>query len=101
VERSAGSGPPLAALIAGIVAVGFGFGIYYVLPLSLLSLNLRLFFNLFLAVLLGLMAGLVALAMNLESIVEQVLSVLLLAWWEAEAVVNLSLANLAAHRSRN
>lgn len=101
VERSAGSSPPIAALIAGIVAVGFGFGIYYVLPLSLLSLNLRLFFNLFLAVLLGLMAGLVALAMNLEAVVEQVVSVLLLSWWEAEAVVNLALANLAAHRTRN
>ena len=51
LERSAdsnGLGTPF--IIVGVGAFVFGFAIYYLVPLALLSLNLALFFNLFLAV---------------------------------------------------
>ena len=44
-------------LVAGILLAGFGFGIYYVMPLSLLSLNLALLLNLFVLQLVGMLLG--------------------------------------------
>ena len=71
VER-AGSGAVQWPLVAvGLVTFSFGLGIYVVLPLSLLSLNLTLFFNLFLAILVGLIGGLVVLALNAELLVRK------------------------------
>lgn len=49
----------------------FGFAIYYLIPLSLLSLNLSLFFNIFFLILLGMLFGLVVLALNMEILLEK------------------------------
>ena len=88
-----------------ILAVGgslsvFGFLVYYLLPLALLSLDLRLFFLLFVALLLGMLVGLVLLASNLTGIVEYFVGSIFLCW--ARPVLRtLSLKNLIAHRKRN
>ena len=42
-----------AWLVVGLGLAVFGFMIYYLLPLSLLSFNLALFFNIFFGILLG------------------------------------------------
>jgi hypothetical protein len=58
-----------------VVAVGtglalFGFAIYYLIPLSLLSLNLQLFINVFFWILMSALIGMVMIAMNVEILVE-------------------------------
>ncbi len=48
----------------------FGFLIYYLLPLALLSLNLQLFITIFFWILIGTFVGLVMLALNVEILLE-------------------------------
>jgi ABC-type antimicrobial peptide transport system permease subunit len=88
-----------------ILAVGgslsvFGFLVYYLLPLALLSLDLRLFFLLFVALLLGMLVGLVLLASNLQGFVEYAVGHLFL-FWTKKVLKQLALKNLIAHRKRN
>jgi hypothetical protein len=88
-----------------ILAVGgslslFGFLVYYLLPLALLSLDLRLFFLLFVALLLGMLVGLVLLASNLQGFVEYIVGNIFL-FWATPVLRTLSLKNLIAHRKRN
>jgi antibiotic biosynthesis monooxygenase (ABM) superfamily enzyme len=79
----------------------FGFCIYYLLPLSLLSLNLELLVNLFVALLFGMLLGMVLLSLNLVTILQSALVVVLVQWWEADIVGQLVRKNLAAHRERH
>ena len=51
-------------ILFGVVAVIFGIGIYYFLPLSILSMNLALLFNLFFAILVGMLVGFILIAIN-------------------------------------
>jgi hypothetical protein len=51
-------------LIFGIITFLYGFGIYYLLPLSLLSLKLSLILQVFFFILMGLLLGLTLLASN-------------------------------------
>ena len=88
-----------------ILAVGgslsiFGFLVYYLLPLALLSLDLRLFFLLFVCLLLGMLVGLVLLASNLQGMVEYVIGQVFL-FWARPVLKKLALKNLIAHRKRN
>ncbi len=48
----------------------FGFLVYYLLPLALLSMNLQLFITIFFWILIGTFIGLVMMALNVEIIVE-------------------------------
>ena len=54
----------IIGIIFGIVAVVFGIGIYYFLPLSILSMNLALLFNLFFGILVGMLVGFILIAIN-------------------------------------
>jgi hypothetical protein len=88
-----------------ILAVGgslsvLGFLVYYLLPLALLSLDLRLFFLLFVALLLGMLVGLVLLASNLQGLIEQGVGFVFLCWTK-KVLRTLALKNLIAHRKRN
>ena len=78
----------------------FGFLVYYLLPLALLSLDLRLFFLLFVCLLLGMLVGLVLLASNLQGMVEYVIGQVFL-FWARPVLKKLALKNLIAHRKRN
>ena len=51
-------------ILFGVVAVIFGIGIYYFLPLSILSMNLALLFNLFFGILVGMLVGFILIAIN-------------------------------------
>lgn len=99
-QRQSGRVSGTAIVVAACAAV-FGFGIYYLLPLALLSFNLSLILTFFLCVIIGMLAGLVILALNFELLMLRLLSTLLL-WWERPAVRRLLWSNLsAAHRTRN
>lgn len=84
----------------GILAAVFGFLIYYLFPISLLTMNLALMFYIFFGVLLGMLAGLVLLSTNFERVVETVVAYAFL-FWEGKAVFRMVLKSLAAHRLRN
>ena len=88
-------------IVGGLLATVVGFSIYYLLPLSLLSLNLAMFFNVFFGIFLLMLAGLILLALNVEHLLERAVSVVLLRWWERPAIVHLAVTNLIAHRPRN
>jgi len=58
-----------------VIAVGsglvvFGFAIYYLIPLALLSLNLELFVNIFFWILMATLIGMVMIAINVELLIE-------------------------------
>ena len=62
-------------VLRSVIAIGtcmavFGFLIYYLLPLALLSLNLALFITIFFWILVGTFIGLVMLALNVEILLE-------------------------------
>ncbi len=53
IERAETDKPSPAVIASGSALAIFGFCIYYLLPLALLSLNLTLFFNIFFWILIG------------------------------------------------
>lgn len=89
IERTNGEGVSWAAMIVGLVLTLFGFAIYYLVPLALLSLNLSLFINIFFWILIGMICGLVQLSTNFEHLMEQAVVFIFLRPFENEAIVNL------------
>jgi len=72
-------------LFAGTMLAGFGFGIYYIMPLSLLSFNLALLLNLFVFLLVAMLLGLVLLSLNIGYFVEWLVMTVFF-WWDYESV---------------
>ena len=106
IEYTIESETDRAKISPSILAVGgslsvFGFLIYYLLPLALLSLNLRVFFAVFVALLLSLIIGLVLLASNCQVMTEKLVAGLFLGVWAKSVLRRLALKNLIAHRRRN
>ena len=52
-------------LFFGIVALSFGFGVYYLLPAALVALNLSLALSVSLGILFGMIFGLALLVLNM------------------------------------
>jgi hypothetical protein len=102
VQRSDSSGGEFSttALVLGAALFFLGLMIYYLVPLSLLSMNLGLFFDIFFGILIGMLFGLTLLALNLESMMERLLVSLIL-FWERQEIRVLIVKNLIAHRARN
>lgn len=100
IERSEDDQLSSAWVVIGVGIAVFGFLIYYLLPLSLLSFNLTLFFNIFFGLLLGMLFGLILLSLNAEHLMERVVVGTTL-WWESRPVRSIALKNLVAHRPRN
>ena len=84
----------------GVVTFVYGLGIYYFLPLSMLSFNLGLILSVFFFMLLGLLFGLTMIAANLQRFVE-ILCTHLLLIWEYPSMKMMVLNNLKAHMLRN
>lgn len=101
VERSDDSAVPWNVLALGLGMFGFGGAVYYLLPLSLISLNLGLLASLFMSVLLGMLGGLVTLALHLELLLSKIVMTVFVSWWEKAAILKLAAGNLIAHRLRN
>ena len=83
-----------------MIGVSYGLGIYYFLPLALLSFNFALILQIFFAILLGMLFGLSLLAFNLQRFVELILVYVLL-FWERKSMRQMIFKNLAAHKLRN
>ena len=100
-----GKGFPWGRVSFSLIASGFGVSIYYLLPLSLLSLNLGLLIGILFWILLGLLLGLVILSLNVQHLMERGIVFLIfdccLRWFVKAGVRKLILKNLAAHRLRN
>lgn len=75
-------------VVFGVITTLYGLGVYYVLPLSLLSYNLGLILKVFFFILLGFLLGLILFAINAQSLFETVLMHLLL-FWEKTAMKKL------------
>lgn len=101
IDRSDDGSIPWAILVIGSGMFVFGFAVYYLLPLSLISLNLSLLASVFVSMLLGMLIGLVQLALNLELVVSRTMAAIFINWWENGAIVKLAMGNLIAHRLRN
>jgi hypothetical protein len=84
----------------GVIGVGYGVFIYYVLPLSLISLDLSLLLDMFFVILVGMIGGLATLAFNFQSPIE-LLTLKLLLCWETTSMQSLVRKNLTAHGKRN
>jgi hypothetical protein len=100
IERAEDAKPDPTWLTVGFGLSIFGFLIYYLIPLALLSNNLTLFGNIFFVLLLGMLVGFVLLALNLEHLVERMV-VWSCFWWDNRAIPAVVLKNLTAHRPRN
>jgi hypothetical protein len=85
IERSESGAISVPLLCAGVLLAGFGFGIYYVMPLSLLSFNLALLLNLFVLLLVGMLLGMVLLSLNVSYLLERAV-LFAFFFWDADAV---------------
>ncbi|EFA79184.1 DUF214 family protein [Heterostelium album PN500] len=100
IERSEDSSFSSSVAIIGLLLSAFGFGIYYIFPLSLLSFNLALLLNMFFLLLIAMLLGLILLALNLEHLLERLI-VFVFLFWEKKAIPSLVIKNLVAHKMRN
>ena len=98
--RSEDGALPASVMIIGLCLVGFGFMIYYLMPLSLLSLNFSVLLEIFVGLLLGMLFGMVMLALNMERILQKFL-IFSLFFWEKSVVISMVSKNLVAHIVRN
>lgn len=99
IERSSDGGIHWPTIIIGSVGTIFGFSIYYFMPLSLLSFNLTLLLYLFFGILLSMLLGLVLLSLNLETLLESILTFFF--FWENQGIQEIVKKNLISHRIRN
>lgn len=101
IERSSTIVINWQAVFLGTCLAVFGFLIFYLFPLSLVSGNFTILFYILFGVLVGLMFGLVLLVINFERFVELGVMYLFFYLWESTGVFTLIQKNLSAHRLRN
>ncbi|EGG20920.1 DUF214 family protein [Cavenderia fasciculata] len=100
IERSEDNSFSTSVAVIGLILAVFGFGIYYIFPLSLLSFNLTLLLNMFFLLLISMLLGLVLLALNVEHLLERLI-VFAFLFWEKKAIPAIVRKNLVAHKLRN
>ncbi|KAH3743486.1 DUF214 family protein [Pelomyxa schiedti] len=87
-------------ILVGMVLTVFGFGIYYVLPSSLLANNFQVMLNMFFLLIMSMLLGLVLLSLSLETLLEKIFCWLFF-FWDHTAIVHILMKNLIAHKLRN
>lgn len=87
----------LPYLLFGFITVLYGVSIFFLLPYSLLQLNLTLLLGIFFAILLGMIFGLTLISYNFQYLFEYLVVKILLCW-ERQSMKNLILKNLIAHK---
>ncbi|KNC50523.1 uncharacterized protein AMSG_00684 [Thecamonas trahens ATCC 50062] len=73
LERNEDGKVSWALVVTGSTLAVFGFLVYYLLPLALLSFNLTLLLNIFFGLLIGMLLGLALLALNFQHMIERLL----------------------------
>ena len=89
-----------AMLVPGFTIIIFGAVVFYLLPYSLLHVDLGLLLMIFLSLLFGMILGAVLIAFNFERFFEVALAEILL-FWENKSIKILVLKNLIVHKHRN
>ena len=87
-------------IIFGLLSTVYAVAVYILMPQCLLSLDLGMMLKIFFLILIGLLLGLVLITLNIQSII-QILVTKLLFFWEHKAIQILILKNLIAHKLRN
>ena len=87
-------------LISGSLSLSYGFGVYYLLPASLVSGNLSLAMAVFVGVLFGMILAMAVLTINMMPQVADVVSAVVLVF-ESYSTRLIVRKNLIAHRDRN
>lgn len=100
LERSEDRSFSWSLLVIGISLTIFGFAVYYVMPLSLLTMDLTLLLNIFFFILISMLLGLVLLSLNIEPLLERIIIAIFL-FFERSPIRNMVHKNLVAHRKRN
>ena len=90
----------LPYLLFGGITVLYGASIYFLLPMSLLTLNISLILGIFFFILIGMIFGLTLLSYNFQWILE-LLMVKIVLFFELKSMQLLILKNLTAHKLRN
>jgi hypothetical protein len=90
----------LPMIAFGSLAITYGISIFYLFPLALISFNFALLLQIFFYILLGMFLGLVILAMNVQRMLEILLTYVVLCC-EKKSMKKLVLNNLTAHKMRN
>eukprot|EP00026_Physarum_polycephalum_P001697 Phypoly_transcript_01699.p1 GENE.Phypoly_transcript_01699~~Phypoly_transcript_01699.p1 ORF type:complete len:1053 (-),score=137.59 Phypoly_transcript_01699:52-3186(-) len=100
IDRAEDNTFSVPVLIIGFALATFGFGVYYVFPLSLLSMNFALLLNMFFFLLIAMLFGMVLLSLNLGQMLETFV-VWAFFFWENASIPQVVLKNLVAHKIRN
>jgi len=100
ISRSSGGAISWTLVAFATSLVIFGFSIYYLMPLALLSTNISLLLNMFFGLIIMMLLGLVLLSLNIQHIMERVI-VWSLFWWESRGIPQVLVKQLVAHRGRN
>jgi hypothetical protein len=87
-------------IMFGTIAISYGFGVYYLLPLSLVSFNFSLAMTIFLFILFGMIFALAVLIINFMPYMNKVVAKIFL-FFEKKSVKLVVLKNLIAHKDRN
>lgn len=87
-------------ILFGTLSVTFGISIYILLPLAMLSENYSLILQIFFLILMGMILGLTLLALNLQGLIEWLLTWSML-FWETPSMLRMLSKNLTAHKERN
>ena len=90
----------LPYLLFGGITVLYGASIFFLLPLSLITLNLSLLLGIFFFILMGMIFGLTLISYNFQWILE-LLMVKIVLIFERKSMQLLILKNLTAHKLRN
>ncbi|KAL4504054.1 hypothetical protein ABPG72_022684 [Tetrahymena utriculariae] len=84
----------------GLLCSLFGFSIYYLLPLSLFTLDMSILVTIFFFILIGLLVGLILVSINFSYLFEKLVVHVCLFWISASSQ-KVVLKNLACHRIKN
>ena len=84
----------------GILNCLYGLGIYYFLPLSLLTFNLGLLLTIFLWILVGMLLGFIILSLNIQHLMQKIITYICL-FWVKSYFNTIVIKNLSAHIIRN
>jgi uncharacterized protein YqhQ len=87
-------------LVFGVIALCYGFGVYYLLPLSLVSFNFSLAMTIFLFILFGMIFALAILIINFMPYIHKVVSFVILIR-QPKSIKLMVKKNLIAHKNRN
>eukprot|EP00004_Rigifila_ramosa_P017455 TRINITY_DN4254_c0_g1_i3.p1 TRINITY_DN4254_c0_g1~~TRINITY_DN4254_c0_g1_i3.p1 ORF type:complete len:931 (+),score=232.52 TRINITY_DN4254_c0_g1_i3:236-2794(+) len=90
----------VVVMTGGALLAFFGFLIYYLVPLALISQNISLLLNVFFLILFGMLVGLVMFGANLQRLLENLL-LFLFFFWEKGVIKHIVKKNLIAHKKRN